>query len=118
MSSRGKTLDAALVEARTIGDAVVAKSCALSFIASDAFASASSTIKKLDISDNGLRSLSGVASTSLTWISAANNALEAEALRARAAVARQRQRQRVAANAQGCREDESTCGVDCIGMRD
>jgi hypothetical protein len=82
MSSRGKTLDAALVEARTIGDAVVAKSCALSFIASDAFASASSTIKKLDISDNGLRSLSGVASTSLTWISAAKNALWAEALRA------------------------------------
>ena len=82
MSSRGKTLDAAFVEARTIGDAVVAKSCALSSIALDAFSSASSTIKKLDVSDNGLRSLSGVASTSLTWISAGNNALEAEALRA------------------------------------
>lgn len=83
--SRGRELDAALVSSRTIGDAVVLKDCSLATVAPDCLAASepgANGVKKLDVSDNSLRSLSGIASTSLTWFSAANNALESNALAA------------------------------------
>jgi len=79
MPPSSRALDADFVDARTVGDAVVAKACALTRVDADAFAR--SRASKIDASDNAIESISNVKSSFLTWMSFANNALKGDALR-------------------------------------